>query len=214
MNLVKVKLQELKHDNKNARKHSERNIEEIKRSLQVNEQYRPFVVQRSTNRICIGNGMYEAMIQLGYKEGWVEYRDLTDEEAIKLALTDNRTSELAEWDMSTLADLFQEMGSTADVPGWNSEEILALLEEDVFPAIYDNSNNEDDRGTRSLPSKSQMIISIGTLACSYDYDRTQKLMSYIVEKYGDKNNDENENLDKNALRRFCDELYSQCPFDC
>lgn len=88
MNLVKVKLQELKPDNKNARKHSERNIEEIKRSLQANEQYRPFVVQRSTNRICVGNGMYEAMIQLGYEEGWVEYRDLTDEEAIKLALTE------------------------------------------------------------------------------------------------------------------------------
>jgi hypothetical protein len=144
MNLVKVKLQELKPDNKNARKHSERNIEEIKRSLQANEQYRPFVVQRSTNRICVGNGMYEAMIQLGYEEGWVEYRDLTDEEAIKLALTDNRTSELAEWDMSTLADLFQEMGSTADVPGWNTEEIENLLQvpEPLELDSYDNTTDE------------------------------------------------------------------------
>lgn len=213
MNLIKVKLSDLKPDRRNARKHSERNIEEIKRSLQLNEQYRPFVVQHGTNRICVGNGMYEAMKQLGYEEGWVEYRDLTDAEAIQLALTDNRTSDLSEWDASTLSELMKDIDSIA---GWNGDEISEianLFGNDTFPAIYDNSGNTDDRGTRSLPSKSQMVIAIGTLACPYDYDKTQKLMSYIVEKYKD-SEDVEDTRDKNALRRFCDELYTQCSLNC
>ena len=76
MNVVKVNLDELVEDNNNARIHSERNIEEIKKSLKKYKQYRPFVVQRSTNKIIVGNGMYRAMKLLGIKEGWVEYRDL------------------------------------------------------------------------------------------------------------------------------------------
>lgn len=137
MDIKKVKLSELKPDKKNARKHDKRNIEEIKRSLQKNPQYRPFVVQKGTGRILVGNGMYQAMKELGITEGWAEYRDLTDEEATALALADNRTAELAEWDMSTLRDLFQEMGPDIDVPGWNADEI-----EDLFGLPTDGINTE------------------------------------------------------------------------
>lgn len=137
MDIKKVKLSELKPDKKNARKHDKRNIEEIKRSLQRNPQYRPFVVQKSTGRILVGNGMYQAMKELGITEGWAEYRDLTDEEATVLALADNRTAELAEWDMSTLKDLFQDMGADIEVPGWNADEI-----EDLFGLPTDGINTE------------------------------------------------------------------------
>ena len=137
MDIKKVKLSELKPDKKNARKHDKRNIEEIKRSLQRNPQYRPFVVQKSTGRILVGNGMYQAMKELGITEGWAEYRDLTDEEATVLALSDNRTAELAEWDMSTLKDLFQDMGADIEVPGWNADEI-----EDLFGLPTDGINTE------------------------------------------------------------------------
>lgn len=123
MDIKKVKLSELKPDKKNARKHDKRNIEEIKRSLQKNPQYRPFVVQKSTGRILVGNGMYQAMKELGITEGWVEYRDLSDEEATVLALSDNRTAELAEWDTAVLKNLFEDMGPDIDVPGWDTSEI-------------------------------------------------------------------------------------------
>lgn len=123
MDLKKVKLSELKPDKKNARKHDKRNIDEIKRSLQKNPQYRPFVVQKSTGRILVGNGMYQAMKELGITEGWVEYRDLSDEEATVLALSDNRTAELAEWDTAVLKNLFEDMGPDIDVPGWDTSEI-------------------------------------------------------------------------------------------
>jgi len=127
MNVVKVNLDELVEDNNNARIHSERNIEEIKKSLKKYKQYRPFVVQRSTNKIIVGNGMYRAMKLLGIKEGWVEYRDLSDIEATKLALTDNRTAELAEWDIEILEDIFNDLGDDKDVIGWNEEEINGIV---------------------------------------------------------------------------------------
>jgi DNA modification methylase len=127
MNVVKVNLDELIEDNNNARIHSERNIEEIKKSLKKYKQYRPFVVQRSTNKIIVGNGMYRAMKLLGIKEGWVEYRDLSDKDATKLALTDNRTAELAEWDIEILEDIFNDLGDDKDVIGWNEEEINGIV---------------------------------------------------------------------------------------
>lgn len=123
MDIKKVKLSELKPDKKNARKHDKRNIDEIKRSLQKNPQYRPFVVQKSTGRILVGNGMYQAMKELGITEGWVEYRDLSDEEATVLALSDNRTAELAEWNTAVLKNLFEDIGPDIDVPGWDTSEI-------------------------------------------------------------------------------------------
>lgn len=123
MEIQRVKLSELKHDKKNARKHDKRNIDEIKKSLQKNPQYRPFVVQKSTGRILVGNGMYQAMKELGITEGWAEYRDLSDEEATVLALSDNRTAELAEWDTAVLKTLFEDMGPDIDVPGWDTSEI-------------------------------------------------------------------------------------------
>lgn len=128
MNVVKVNLDELVEDNNNARIHSERNIEEIKKSLKKYKQYRPFVVQRSTNKIIVGNGMYRAMKLLGIKEGWVEYRDLSDIDATKLALTDNRTGELADWNWGILKDLFEGFGpEVTDLPGWDAEEIEAII---------------------------------------------------------------------------------------
>ena len=128
MNVERVKLSTLRHDKRNARKHDERNIEEIKRSLQEFGQHRPFVVQRGTNKIIVGNGMLDAMLALGMTEGDAYFVDDDEETSIRRALADNRTGELAAWDMGTLKDLFQDMGPDIDVPGWNTDEIESLFD--------------------------------------------------------------------------------------
>lgn len=137
MNVEKVKLSTLRHDKRNARKHDERNIEEVKRSLQEFGQHRPFVVQRGTNKVIVGNGMLDAMLALGMTEGDAYFVDDDEETSIRRALADNRTAELAEWDMSTLKDLFQDMGPDIEVPGWNADEI-----EDLFGLPTDGINTE------------------------------------------------------------------------
>ena len=145
MNVERVKLSTLRHDKRNARKHDERNVEEIKRSLQEFGQHRPFVVQRGTNKIIVGNGMLDAMLALGMTEGDAYFVDDDEETSIRRALADNRTGELAAWDMGTLKDLFQDMGPEPDVPGWNTAEIENLFQ--VPSAIEledDDSNNDKD----------------------------------------------------------------------
>jgi hypothetical protein len=149
MKPVKVSLSKLRLDCRNARRHSEHNIEEIMRSLQANEQYRPFVVQRSTGIIVVGNGMYEAMRRLGITEGWAEYRDLTDEQASRLALSDNRTAELAEWDTVILKDLLQDLGPDADVPGWSNDEIEKMFETNAFDASEADSGEDENERIRT-----------------------------------------------------------------
>lgn len=129
LNVVKVKLDDLKPDPRNARKHNERNIEAIKKSLEQNPQYRPFVVQRSTGIVLVGNGMLQAMREMGMTEGWAEYRDLDDAQAAKLALTDNRTGDLAEWDEDVLKSVMVDLGGEdADIAGWDGEEIASFID--------------------------------------------------------------------------------------
>jgi DNA modification methylase len=126
--VVVVNLNDLTPDSANARLHSERNIKEITRSLKEFGQHRPFVVQKSTGRILVGNGMYEAMKKLGWTEGQVLYVDDDDATATRRALADNRTAELAEWDNQILKDLLQDLGPEPNVPGWSDEELEGLFD--------------------------------------------------------------------------------------
>lgn len=127
MEIQRVKLSELKHDKKNARRHDERNVEEIKRSLQEFGQHRPFVVQRGTNKVIVGNGMLDAMLALGMTEGDAYIVDDDEETSIRRALADNRTGDLAEWDMPLLRDLFLDMDDLSKVIGWSEEELSATF---------------------------------------------------------------------------------------
>ena len=66
----------------------------------------PIVVDKN-NTIIIGHCRYEAMKRLGYdelQEDWVKVVDLSEEEAEKLRLLDNKLNE-SEWDLDLLKDL-------------------------------------------------------------------------------------------------------------
>lgn len=152
MNIVKVKLSELKPDPNNARKHSLQNILAIKQSLQENPQYRPFVVQKGTNKICVGNGMYAAMQELGIKEGWVEYRDLDEKQFARLSVADNRTAELAEWDTEKLKNFFDEIDCKDGLVGWSPKNIEEILCDNNIPIEFeDTKTNDNDIKTCHCP---------------------------------------------------------------
>lgn len=126
--LVFADISTLITDPSNARKHSQRNIDEVKASLAEFGQHAPLVVQRSTNRVLVGNGRLEAMKALGWTEALVMYVDDDNVTAVRRALADNRTAELAEWDDDILAQVLREVGDMP-VPGWNEDEIAAILAE-------------------------------------------------------------------------------------
>jgi len=106
---VKISIAKLSLDPKNARKHSQRNLDAIAASLLKFGQRKPLVVHRGV--VLAGNGTLEAARSLGWTEIEVaEVPDDWDNDTAKAyALADNRTAELAEWDESELAKQLLEL---------------------------------------------------------------------------------------------------------
>ena len=90
-----MRLSEIKPYKKNAKKHDETQIKNVMQSIKEFGVVQPIVVDRN-NTIIIGHCRYEAMKRLGYdelQEDWVKVVDLSEEEAEKLRLLDNKLNE-------------------------------------------------------------------------------------------------------------------------
>lgn len=135
-----VEVTNLVPDSRNARKHNQRNIAAIKESLTRFGQVKPIVVSRSTGHIVAGNGTFRAAQELGWSHLSVVYVQGTEAELRALALADNRTAELAEWDFEELTAQVQELGvdSLLDL-GWKDYELQPLLQAQWTPPAVDDN---------------------------------------------------------------------------
>lgn len=105
----------------------------VKESLRVNGLFRPLVVRAETMHVLAGNHTLQALRELaGEDDRWTEVpvtflRDLTDEQARRVVLADNRTSDLATYDDQALLDLLRELGDDLSGTGYVQDD-LAVLE--------------------------------------------------------------------------------------
>ena len=104
------------------------NVEAIKRSLEVNGQYRPIVVNRRTDQVLAGNHTLLAAKELGWTEIAVTYVDVDEEGARRIVLADNRTNDLATYDDGDLAALLGDL-EDFDGTGFAQEDLDALLDD-------------------------------------------------------------------------------------
>lgn len=81
----------------------------ISESLKQHGQYRPIVVQKSTNYVLAGNHTLKAAQMLGWETIAATYVDCDDETALRILLVDNRANDLAMYDDNTLAELLKEL---------------------------------------------------------------------------------------------------------
>lgn len=109
MKFEAVPIASLVVDPANARKHSAKNLEAIKGSLARFAQQKPVVVGKG-NVVVAGNGTLEAARALGWTEIGVVRTALEGPDAIAFALADNRTAELAEWDLDVLGPTLKSLG--------------------------------------------------------------------------------------------------------
>jgi ParB-like chromosome segregation protein Spo0J len=131
----------LQPDPRNPRKHGDRNIVAIRESLQRFGQVLPVVVRKGV--IVGGNGMVEAMQQLGWTDCRVVEVDLlSDVDARMLRIALNRSAELAEWDFEVLAEDFKALVSAGDFTltelagfGWDKFDVEPLLASDWAPPL-------------------------------------------------------------------------------
>ena len=85
-------------------------IGRIERSLRDHGQFRPILVQRSTEFALVGNHTLIAARNVGKTEIIVDWIDVDPEQALEILLIDNRTSDGAEYDERGLAELLARIG--------------------------------------------------------------------------------------------------------
>jgi ParB-like chromosome segregation protein Spo0J len=130
MEIQTVPISTLTCDPANARRHPDRNLEQIKASLQRFGQQKPIVVD-ATNTVRAGNGTLAAAKALGWTTIAIVRSDLQKTELTAYAIADNRSAELAEWDNEVLAMTLAD-AEIGDV-GLSEDEISELSEERIDP---------------------------------------------------------------------------------
>lgn len=129
MQIEVVPIDSVSLDPANVRKHGERNLETIKASLRRFGQQKPIVVD-GDGIIRAGNGTWTAAKSLGWSDIRIVRTPLKGAEAVAYAIADNRTAELAEWDVADLGT--QWLGLDDELKfasGFNEDEMQSLLRE-------------------------------------------------------------------------------------
>ena len=131
------------------------NIDKIAQSLEANGQFKPIVVQRSTNQVLAGNHTFMAARKLGWGEIAVTYVEVDDLKAKEIVLADNRTSEEGGYQQDVLGELLAEVldaGGSLDATGYESDEADDLLAElvanDYDPDTLTAGDELDDTPTQ------------------------------------------------------------------
>jgi len=139
--MLMTTIADLTHDPKNARKHGKRNLDTIAKSLEECGAARSIVIDEN-GVILAGNGLVEAAGQLGIENVQIVQADgntiiavqrtgLTAKQKKRLALFDNRSAELAEWDAGAIAELVSEDFDFKDL--FSTDELDAILAELMEP---------------------------------------------------------------------------------
>jgi hypothetical protein len=126
-------VKDLKSDHKNARRRTDRSASLIAESLKRFGAARSIVIDED-GRILAGNGTVEGAKKAGIDklriieaEGdeliAVRRAGLTEDEKVGLALADNRSSDLSEWDN----EMLRQLSETHDIAPWFEPEDLNAL---------------------------------------------------------------------------------------
>lgn len=127
MNTTNIKLSELKRPERNVRMHTDKQIIEFKRSVQKFGQIRPIVVDENYVILC-GNGLYEALVALGWEEAvCLVMTGMTENDKKKLMLADNRIFNLGVDDLSAFDDFIKSLDGDLDIPGYDKEFLESLV---------------------------------------------------------------------------------------
>jgi DNA modification methylase len=139
-------VKDLKSDHKNARRRTDRSASLIAESLKRFGAARSIVIDED-GRILAGNGTVEGAKKAGIDklriieaEGdeliAVRRAGLTEDQKVGLALADNRSSDLSEWDNEMLRQLSEEHDLT---PWFEDDELLA----EVLDTVEGNTDPDD-----------------------------------------------------------------------
>lgn len=129
----------------------------ITNSLKEHGQYRPIVVQTSTNRILAGNHTYKAAKALKWKQIEATFIDCDDDQALRILLMDNRANDVASYDDHALVSMLKEMMETElklDGTGFDPSDLDDLIRDlelaDDKPNLTDPDSVPDDAPSKTV----------------------------------------------------------------
>ena len=122
---ISLPISDIQLDPSNVRKHDKKNIKALVASLKRFGQQKPIVLDKN-NIVRAGNGTLTAAQELGWTHINAVVSDLEPSELTAYAIADNRTAELAEWDLEGLG------------------EQLKSLDEELAEIAYEDFEYPDD----------------------------------------------------------------------
>mgnify|MGYP003113215013 CR=1 FL=1 len=148
----------LHSDHKNARRRTDRSAKLIAESLKRYGAARSIVIDED-NRILAGNGTIEGAKAAGIKNVRIIETDgteviavkrtgLSEDEKVGLALADNRSSDLSDWDNEMLKQLSEEH----DISPWFEEDDLADIISDDDDEL-DSSSQQEENSSQKLSDR-------------------------------------------------------------
>ena len=140
MNIVEKRITEIHPYEKNAKRHDERQVKAVAKSIQEFGFVQPIVVDKN-GTIVIGHCRYEAAKSIGLeKVPCVTAEELTQEEIDALRLVDNKTNE-SHWDFEILG---AEIGDIPDVDftEYNFGDFELLMLQNDFEDDYEIPDTE------------------------------------------------------------------------
>lgn len=127
MKVVKKKLDDLQRPERNIRMHTDKQIAEFRRSIEMFGQIRPIVIDEN-NVILAGNGLYETLLQMGHTDAdCYIVSGLTEKQKKKLMLSDNRIFNLGVDDMAAFDAFVMELKDDLDIPGFDEDMLKTLV---------------------------------------------------------------------------------------
>lgn len=129
MKVEQVDLHKLKPFPENPKRHPEKQIERLVRSLKEFGWTNPILATKD-NMIIAGHARVEAAKKAGIEKVPVIYLPFDGKKALAYNLADNRLAELAEWDFTKMADLLVELDDgefDLELTGFDMKEIEKIM---------------------------------------------------------------------------------------
>lgn len=129
MKVIKKPLTELHPPERNVRMHTDKQLKEFRRSVEMFGQIRPIVIDEG-GTILAGNGLFETLRSMGRTEADCYIASgLTEAQKKKLMLADNRVFDLGVDDLAALDALVLELKDDLDIPGFDEDLLQAMVME-------------------------------------------------------------------------------------
>lgn len=165
MKVTKKPLTELHPPERNVRMHTDKQLKEFRRSVEMFGQIRPIVVDEG-GTILAGNGLFETLLSMGHTEAdCYVVSGLTEAQKKKLMLADNKIFGLGVDDLDTMDAFLVELKDDLDIPGFDedllknmvadAEEITETLQE------YGTLDEEEVEKIKAAGERKDFYMSAG-----------------------------------------------------